>query len=166
VPLFRRNDAGDTGGTAPVEPDKPDPGDSPEELRRTLGQAVRFINGSAGQLPVAAVVNARRLTDTLGEIIDTSDVRPLDVYTVITVKGTLRDYLPTTLHGYLNVADELRQTPRPSGRTPAQSLLEQIDDLQTSASQVLVAARNQDVDALMTQGTFLRTKYSRSDLDL
>ena len=37
---------------------------------------------------------------------------------------------------------------------------------QTSASQVLVAARNQDVDALMTQGTFLRTKYSRSDLDL
>jgi hypothetical protein len=150
-----------------VDPQEaPDPDDSPESLRRTLGQAVRFINGSAGRLPVKAVVNARRLTDTLGEIIDTSDGRPLDVYTVITVKGTLRDYLPTTLHGYLNVADELRETPRTSGRTPAQSLLEQIDDLQTSASQVLIAARTQDVDALMTQGTFLRTKFSRSDLDL
>ena len=55
---------------------------------------------------------------------------------------------------------------RPSGRTPADSLLEQIDSLQTAADAILVAARAQDADALMTQGNFLRTKYSGSDLDL
>ncbi len=38
--------------------------------------------------------------------------------------------------------------------------------LQLSADAVLDAARNQDVDALMSQGTFLRTKFSGSDLDL
>jgi hypothetical protein len=30
----------------------------------------------------------------------------------------------------------------------------------------LRAAREHDVDALFTQGNFLRTKFSRSDLDL
>jgi hypothetical protein len=163
VAWLRRNDA----PPAPVDPaPTADPGDSPESLRRTLGQAVTFINRSSGQLPPRAVVDARRLTDTLGEIIDTSEVRPLDIYAVISVRATLVDYLPTTLRGFLAVAPELRDTARASGRTPAQSLLEQIDALQTSASQVLVAARNQDVDALMSQGSFLRTKFSGSDLDL
>ena len=31
---------------------------------------------------------------------------------------------------------------------------------------VLAAARSQDADALTTQGNFLRTKFTRSDLDL
>ena len=160
---LRRTD----GQPAPVDP-KPaaDPGDSPEALRHTLAQAVTFINRSSGQLPGKAVVGARRLTDTLNEIIDTSEVRPLDVYAVITVRATLVDYLPTTLRGFLAVADELRDTARASGRTPSQSLIEQIGALQNSASQVLVAARNQDVDSLMTQGSFLKTKFSGSDLDL
>jgi hypothetical protein len=163
VAWLRRTD----GQPGPVDT-KPatDAAESPEALRRTLSQAVTFINRSSGKLPVKAVVDARRLTDTLAEIIDTSEVRPLDVYAVISVRGTLQDYLPTTLRGYLAVADELRETVRASGRTPAQSLLEQIEALQTSASQVLVAARNQDVDALMTQGSFLKTKFSGSDLDL
>ena len=42
----------------------------------------------------------------------------------------------------------------------------QLDALQSSASATLVATRNQDVDALMTQGSFLSTKFSGSDLDL
>jgi hypothetical protein len=166
VAWLRRTDARDAQ-PGPVDP-KPatDPGDSPEALRRTLSQAVTFINRSSGQLPVKAVVDARRLTDTLAEIIDTSEVRPLDIYAVISVRATLRDYLPTTLRGFVAVAPELRDTARASGRTPVQSLLEQIEALQNSASQVLVAARNQDVDALMTQGSFLKTKFSGSDLDL
>jgi hypothetical protein len=44
--------------------------------------------------------------------------------------------------------------------------MEQLDALETSALGVLQAAQQQDVDALMTQGNFLRTKFSRSDLDL
>lgn len=149
-------------GAAPAT----DPGASPQALRERVTELNTFINANAGRLPTAAVVSFRHLTDTLRQVIDTSEVRPLDVYAVMSVKGTLGDYLPTTLRSFLAVDRELRDTPRGSGKTPTQSLLEQIDDLQTSASATLVAARNQDADALMTQGNFLRTKFSRSDLDL
>ncbi|MGI8665799.1 MAG: hypothetical protein ACR2N4_07195 [Jatrophihabitans sp.] len=152
-------------GRRPAEPE-PDLSDTPDELRRTLFQLVRFINQNSGRLPGPAVVGARRLTDTMREIIDTSEVRPLDVYAVVSVKATLHDYLPTTLRSYLALDEELLQLPRQSGRTPVQSLLEQIEALQTSADAVLVAAQNQDVDALLSQGNFLRTKFAGSDLDL
>ncbi|MBB2988464.1 hypothetical protein [Terracoccus luteus] len=158
----RPQDAPPATPTAPVS----DPGESPDALRRRVAELNGFVNANAGRLPAAAVVSARHLTDTLREIIDTSDIRPLDVYAAMAVTGTLGDYLPTTLRSYLAIDADLRETPRGSGRTPTQSLLEQIDDLQTSASATLVAARNQDADALMTQGNFLRTKFSRSDLDL
>ena len=157
----------------PSAPDAPpgattalDPDDSPAALRTALLRNIRSINASSGRLPNAAVVSARRVTDTIREIIDTSEVRPLDVYAVISVRATLEDYLPTTLRNYLAVDEALLETPRASGRTPRQSLLEQIAALQSSASAVLEAAQNSDVDALMTQGNFLRTKFSGSDLDL
>jgi hypothetical protein len=156
---------------APPESAAPTPtsapaGDSPQELRGALAELVRFVNRGSGRLPAEAVVRARRITDTLGDLIDTSDVRELDVYTVLSVQNTLSDYLPTTLRSYLAVDEHLLDTPRATGRTPRQSLIEQLDALDTSASAMLVAARDQDADALMTQGNFLRTKFSGSDLDL
>lgn len=156
------------GGPDPA-PDEHGPdtaGDTPEALRDALAGVIRLVNRNAGQLPGVAVVRARRLTDTLLEIIDTSAVRPLDVYAVITVRSTLGDYLPTTVQGYLAVPEEMRDIVRGTGLSPTTSLLEQLDALQTSALSVLAAAQNQDADALMTQGAFLRTKFSGSDLDL
>jgi hypothetical protein len=147
--------------TGPVA-DRDDPG----VLRDALSELNRFINRSSCRLPAAAVVRARWITDTLRDIIDTSVFRPLEIHAVLLIQGTLHDYLPTTLRSYLAVDTDMREVPRVSGRTPTESLLEQLDALQTSASATLVAARNQDADALMTQGNFLRTKFSGSDLDL
>ncbi|MFQ1003888.1 hypothetical protein [Modestobacter sp. SSW1-42] len=140
--------------------------DSPAALRTAITGVNRLVNASAGRLPLAAVVAARRITDALGEVVDGAEVRPLDVYAVISVRATATDYLPTTVRGYLAVDEELVDTPRASGRTPTESLLEQLDALETAALAVRDAAAHQDVDALMTQGSFLRTKFSRSDLDL
>jgi hypothetical protein len=125
-----------------------------------------MINASAGRLPLRAVVAARRITDVLAEIVDTSEVRPLDVYATISVRAAVSDYLPTTLRTYQAVDQDLVDVQRPSGFTPAQSLMEQLDALEGSAVAVLQAAQAQDVDALMTQGSFLRTKFTGSDLDL
>ena len=158
--LFRRE------SDAPAILDVPDPTDDPATLRQTVSRANRFINHYSGRLPGEAVVASRKLTDTLREIIDTSDVRELDIHAVLSVKGMLNDYLPTTLKSFLALDPSQLDAARPSGRTPADSLLEQIDSLQTAADAILVAARAQDADALMTQGNFLRTKYSGSDLDL
>jgi hypothetical protein len=163
--LFRRGRAEDRA-PAPSPRLPPDDGDSPQALGRLIQDLIDFINRSSGRLPGVAVVSARRVLDTLRETIDTSQVRPLDVYAVMAVRKTLDDYLPTTLRSYLAVDTALLDTRRGSGRTPRQSLLEQLDALQTSASATLVAARHQDADALMTQGSFLQTKFSGSDLDL
>lgn len=140
--------------------------DSPAALRRGMDDLDRFVNRSSGRLPAAAVVGARQITDLLRDVVDTTEVRPLDVYAVVSVKGIVSDYLPTTLRTYLAVDPSLHDTPRASGYTPAQSLLEQIDAMRTSAAATLEATNAQDADALMTQGSFLRTKFSRSDLDL
>jgi hypothetical protein len=140
--------------------------DSPQALRAAMSELDRFVNAAAGRLPAAAVVGARQITDVLRDVVDTSDVRPLDVYAVVSVRGIVSDYLPTTLRTYLAVDPTLLDTPRASGRTPTQSLLEQIDALRTSAAATLEAANNSDADELMTQGSFLRTKFTRSDLDL
>lgn len=163
--FFRRRRPDDDVPKSPPLPVQ-DEGDSPQVLLQNMEDVIAFINRNAGRLPGIAVVSARCVIDTLRETIDTSEVRKLDVYAVMAVRGTLNDYLPTTLRSYLAVDTALLDTARGSGLTPSQSLLEQLDALQTSASATLVAARGQDADALITQGAFLRTKFSGSDLDL
>lgn len=127
---------------------------------------VTAVNRLSGDLPTLAVVQAQSLLDTLRHIIELSAARPLDIHAVITVRKTLTDYLPTTLNAYERVPVLARNEPRQSGRTPSQSLSRQMDALATAALSTLTAAENRDVDALMTQGAFLTTKFSRSDLDL
>jgi hypothetical protein len=141
-------------------------GDDPATLRGNLTQLNRFLNQNSGRLPGESVVTARRVTDVLREVIDTSEIRPLDIYAVISVKGILQDYLPTTLRSFLALDEAQLTVPRPSGRTPVQSLQEQLEALLEAATSVLIAAQAQDADALLSQGSFLRTKFSRSDLDL
>ena len=141
-------------------------GDSPADLREAMHGLNRYVNRNSGRLPAEAVVAARRVTDVMREVIDTSEVRDLDVYAVISVKGILTDYLPTTLQRYLALDPSQVTVARPSGGNPRDSLREQLDSLLDAGYNVLVATREQDADALITQGNFLRTKFSRSDLDL
>lgn len=149
---------------APSDP-APDP-DSPDELRRRLWALVQLINRSAGRLPVEAVVVARQVTDTLRDVIDTSADRTLDVYAVVSINGIVGDYLPTTLRAYLTLDPAVTERPGPSGRTPQAALLEQVRSLDGAARELLAATQAHDVDALFSQGNFLRTKFTRSDLDL
>lgn len=86
--------------------------DSPQALRAAMTELDRFVNAHAGRLPAAAVVGARQITDVLRDVVDTSDVRPLDVYAVVSVRGIVSDYLPTTLRSYLAVDPTLLETPR------------------------------------------------------
>jgi hypothetical protein len=142
------------------------PDDSPAVLLQGVYELVNLINQNAGRLPVEAVVAGRRITDLMRELIATSADRELDVHAVVAVKGIVTDYLPTTLHSYLALDPSLVDTARPSGRTPKASLSEQLDSLWDSAAELLDATRSRDADALLTQGNFLRTKFTRSDLDL
>jgi hypothetical protein len=158
--LFRRSKE------PPPPPPGPDPADSTEALLKIMFERTTEINQNAGHLPVEAVVIGRRVLDAVREVIETAADRELDVRAVVSVRGILTDYLPTTLHAYLALDPASVETPRGSGRTPAQSVVEQFETLWESATDLLEATRAHDADALTTQGSFLRTKFSRSDLDL
>jgi len=159
---FRRG----SGPPATDRPVEPDPDDDPAALGVALVELTRYINRQGGQLPTAAVVKARWVVDTLQETLGTADTRPLDVYALLTVRNTARDYLPTTLRNYLALGGGALGVPTASGRTAVDLLLEQLDTLQESAVRTLTAVRAQDANALAAQGAFLSTKFSRSDLDL
>lgn len=145
----------------------PDPEDSPDALRARIFEMIGFVNAHAGALPGEAVVIARRITDMLREVVDGGDPEHgLDIHAVVSITGILSDYLPTTLRNYLALDPDIVDLPLASGRTPAQSLIEQLEALWSSAADLLDAARAHDADALLSQGSFLRTKFTGSDLDL
>ncbi|HEV7192356.1 MAG TPA: hypothetical protein VGN35_04050 [Jatrophihabitantaceae bacterium] len=145
---------------------EPEPDDSPAVLTRTLGELVAFINRSAGRLPAESVVAARLVTDTVQDVIDTAENGTLDIHAGLSAKAILQDYLPTTLRAYLALDPATVRQPAGDGRTPDQSLLDQLTSLLSGAEDVRAAARSRDVDALVSQGSFLRTKFTGSDLDL
>lgn len=150
----------------PAPPEPAEDEDAPDKLRLRLWELVRFVNRSAGRLPVEAVVVSRQITDIIREVIETSDDRDLDVYAVVQINGIVGDYLPTTLRAYLNLDPELTERVGPSGRTPRAALREQLDALRSAADDMLRATQEHDVDALFSQGSFLRTKFTGSDLNL
>ena len=143
-----------------------DPKDKPEALLASMFALTHEVNANAGRLPVEGVVVARRVLDVVREVIETSAERELDIHAVVSIRGMLEDYLPTTLRAYLAIDPSVVDQQRPSGRTPSQSFIEQLDVLWASAMDLLEAARAHDADALLSQGSFLRTKFSGSDLDL
>jgi predicted oxidoreductase len=148
------------------QPEPDEDRDAPDKLRARLWELVRFINRNAGKLPVEAVVLARQVTDTVREVIETSTDKTLDVYAIVQVNGIVDDYLPTTLQAYLNLDPAVIEQVGPSGRTPRAALREQLEGLRSAAEELLQATRSHDVDLLFTQGNFLHTKFTRSDLDL
>lgn len=154
------------GAGSPGAVDRVDPGDTPEALMRLCAQTDEFVDRNAGRLPTAVVVDVRSLTDVMRAVVATTAVRPLDVHALVSVRAVLEDYLPTTLKRYLAVDEALLDTARSGAPSPRDSLHEQVAALHAAASTTLTAVRAQDVDALSTQGRFLRTKFTASDLDL
>jgi hypothetical protein len=82
------------------------------------------------------------------------------------VQALVTDYLPTTLNAYIGLNRQIAQAPRPDGRTPGDDLLEQLGTLANAADELGHAVYAHDADKLQTQGRFLDTKFSRSDLEL
>lgn len=142
-------------GLVPVPAEAP-PDDTPEALRAELASLIRFVNARSGRLPPSAVVTAREITDVLAELLG-ENTTP-DIRTRVAVAGIVTDHLPTTLDAFLRVGD--------TANGPAGSLLDQLESLLDEVISLQDAERDRATDALRTQETFLRTKFSNSDLDL
>lgn len=136
------------------------PGEEKDALLADLAGLRGFLNQHADRLPTGSAVTAHQIGDVLRGVIDTAGSagdRPLDAHTAVRLRGFLTDYVPTTVRSYLAVAHD---------RMSEELLRDQLASLLEEAEKVAESARSYDSDALLTQGTFLRTKFSRSDLDL
>ncbi|HYS39244.1 MAG TPA: hypothetical protein VEO01_26815 [Pseudonocardiaceae bacterium] len=139
------------------EPPAPEPvTDDADTLRTRLAECCRYINSNAGRVPAGPVLVALTICDLLRRVVDTAPDESLDVYTALSVERMVTDYLPTTLRTFLAVRSA----------TPVALLREQLDALLAAASAIELTAQQRDTDAMRTQGAFLRTKFTRSDLDL
>lgn len=151
-------------------PPAPVPADELGPLRERLRETVVRANRAAGRLPVGVVPQVRAIEDVLVELLDVLAARPTTTGSAqerYALEATITDYLPTSLETYLALPPAFAQSHRtPEGRTPGEELLEQLVLLEAAVRELALAVYSGDAEHLATQGRFLQTKFSRSDLDL
>jgi hypothetical protein len=133
-----------------------------KELEKTRWNARR----AGGRLPVAALPQLGRIEDVLLPMLDHLSRNPPSVDEEIAVQAMVTDYLPTSINAYIGLNAQFAQMPGPDGRTPGDDLLEQLVTLEVAAHDLSRAVYAHDAEQLQTQGRFLSTKFSGSDLAL
>lgn len=131
-----------------------------------LAQQVRnLVDSVAKGLPKDALDCLRGIQSTLVELLprlqelhDRGTISAKDSFTVV---ETVRRYLPDTLGAYLRLPRLYAQMqPLADGRTASQTLLDQLRVLDTSLKDVAKSAFAGDAETLVTNGQFLRNKFS------
>lgn len=154
---------------SPGSPAAAAPDDVPA-LRASLRGTVALVNRSADRLPDGAVPRVRAVEDQLRELLDHEESTAwssLSGQAQYALSATVQDYLPTTVGAFLALPDGFASTHRnTAGRTPGEELLEQLRLLDDAVRDLVTAVYTGDAERLTTQGRFLDTKFSRSDLDL
>ncbi len=155
------------------EPPRPAPATPEDEvarLRARLREVVVRTNRAAGRLPVGVVPAVRAIEDQLRELLDHADAtRGSTVSSAerFALAATVEDYLPSSLDAFLALPPEFAATHRTAqGRSPGEELQEQLRLLDTAVRDLALAVYSGDAERLSTQGRFLQTKFSRSDLEL
>jgi hypothetical protein len=128
-------------------------------------QLRRLVDSVAPGLPKDALGSLRSIQDTLGELLprlqDLSDRGVISGRDSFTVIETVRRYLPDTLAAYLRLPKYYAQMQTlADGRTASQTLLEQLQVLDSSLKNVAKSAFAGDAEALVTNGQFLQSKFS------
>jgi hypothetical protein len=131
-----------------------------------LAQQVRkLVDSVARGLPTDALGSLQSIQATLSELLprlnelrDRGIISAKDSFTVV---ETVRRYLPDTLAAYLRLPKFYAQMQAlADGRTASETLLEQLRVLDTSLKDVAKSAFAGDAETLVTNGQFLRDKFS------
>ncbi len=161
-----------TGG-APVGDGRPGGGSvegaDVARLRAALRQTVARANQAAGRLPVGVVPEVRAIEDVLVELLDhaASPGTFVSAQSQFSLAATIEDYLPTSVNAFLALPPAFAGSHRSAaGRTPGEELLEQLILLEGAVRDLALVVYGDEAEQLSTQGRFLDTKFSRSDLDL
>lgn len=134
------------------------PADTVESLSERAREVVALVNQSGDVMPTIGSALARRIIDAVEAILARGDLSAMGPQALSTLRGVLTAYLPETIESFTAAAR--------SGHPDEVGLMHQLTALHHSAVAILVAAREGDAQAMEVQGTFLRTKFTQSDLDL
>ncbi|MEA2368760.1 MAG: hypothetical protein QOH38_1478 [Thermoleophilaceae bacterium] len=156
------------------EPFTPPPPDEPaapaipfgERMAGELEQLRWTARRAGGTLPVAALPRLGEIEDVLVPLIEYLIEHPPSVDEEIAVEAMVTDYLPTTLRAYIGMNRQIAETKRADGRTAGDDLLDQLATLKDAVHELSQSVYAHDAEQLATQGRFLTTKFSRSDLAL
>ena len=137
----------------------PSVGQSPEEIKAALAKLVNRVQ-SLVEPDVLA-----RITSIVSSI---NDTLPLLVRggtnmdgTLFTVRQMAVDYLPGALESYLKLPKAYRtRRTLDSGQTAKDALQEQLALLDAKMQEVLVSVHENDVQALLANGRFLKEKFA------
>jgi hypothetical protein len=131
-----------------------------------LAQQVRkLVDSVARGLPKESLDCLRSIQGTLSELLprlrelrDRGIISAKDSFTVI---ETVRRYLPDTLAAYLRLPKFYAQMqPLADGRTASQTLLNQLQVLDSSLKEIGQSAFAGDAEMLVANGQFLQRKFS------
>ena len=140
-----------------------DAADEARQVRKALNDARRqAYAGAPGQ--IASKVN--RIADRITETLPRADSlgRGSPAHYVLVRCAT--DYLPETLHAYLDLPRTWAKHQAVSdGRTPLALVVEQLDVLGREIDEIAEAVNRADTDKLFANGRFLDEKFGKHALD-
>ena len=128
-----------------------------EALLKTLEQLLQQKNS---HLPPEAVQHLQRICQSIQEVLPRLHEQSIVDDNVFTIRQTLSQYLPETLHSYLALPAAFRVSHAlQNGKTAKVLLVEQLSLLDEQIQQVVVNIAKGDAQALLANGRFLEQKF-------
>jgi hypothetical protein len=135
-----------------------------DEVRDSLAQLQKDMRG---RVPRDIDEQVTRITTSIQSILPKARRMSGGSQHLFILQRTATDYLPTTVHAYLDLPRDYAETrPIQDGRTAHQLVSAQLDVLATQMAEVVDAANRGDVDRLLSQGRFLDEKFGKEALSI
>jgi phage shock protein PspC (stress-responsive transcriptional regulator) len=136
-----------------------------EDIGRTLDGLVNRIRGKVSDDVLERVMSIRAdIVAALPQIQEMGGGMTQEAYNV---RQTALEYLPDALEKYLSLPQEFAETHQLSnGKTAKETLLEQLELLDETIKDIVGDAYQEDADALLVHGRFLKDKFAGQKFSL
>jgi hypothetical protein len=141
-------------------------GFDPEQV---VGSLATLQKEMRGKVPPDIEAKVQHITASIQSILPKARRLSGGSQHLFVLQRTATDYLPTTVHAYLDLPREYAEThpiDGAGGKTAHQLVSEQLDVLAAQMNDVVDAANRGDVDALLSQGRFLDEKFGKEALSI
>jgi len=117
-----------------------------------------------GQVSPEVWQRVQLITELIADLIPRLEGRGGGDHIAFTVRQTALDYLPSTLENYLKLPQAYRRLHTlPNGKTPRQTLIEQLDTLEDAMRRSLDEFSRDDANALLAQERFLKDRFFQAE---